>query len=1410
MTFSFKSGLTRFSVLRHQMTRGVYAAFFWLLRIIGVRLYRYLRWLVWMGGALAAILLVALLVLRYTILPNIDDYRVDIERMASRAMGLQVRIADVDADWHGLRPGVVLKQVEVLDRNQRLALKLPEISARLSLNSLLALGVRLSSLEINGADLEVRRDAQGQITVAGIVVNAGGADDRTAQWILQQHRIVVRNARVRWNDELRQAPELPLEQLNFVLENQGRHHRFGLQATPPAGLAERFDLRGDFLHGLLARRIADYRQWDGTLYANLVVHDLTAGKRYLDYPLALNRGRGAIRAWLDFDAMTVRRLTADVALDQVVTRLRRDLSLLGLQHMQGRLKLGYDKDSYQIELRHFDLQTADGLTLKSFDLQHRFQWPTAQRMERGELALNVLELQTLASLAEHVPLPAAFHKLLRSFDPRGELTRVKFEWQGALLGDVRTQIRAQIPGAGHPPEILASETSEHTAERTSTVASERSVDSVATTPSIAAESGKNTPLSYRLQADFRGLSSRAQAATVQPDGIAKAGVPGFQNLSGRIEGTQAGGTLTLTSREATLAFPGVFAEPEILLATLEGKIHWKQQAGTNEIAIERLAFSNPDAAGNLSGSYRMTGQGPGIADLKGQLTRANALQVVRYFPLAAPMARAWVEHAVRGGRSEDVQFVLQGDLHQFPFADPKQGQFRVVIKVKDGTLAYLPGWPALEKVDGELVFERQGLHGLASAQVYGMAIGKTRFAIDDLRHHPILTLEGSAQGPLEDVVRYINNSPIADWSEQFTESMSVNGTSKLDLKLELPLLESAKTKIVSNLRFYGNDIVLERGMPVMARTQGQLIYDQHGLSLRNVSTNFLGGVLRLEGVPGADHATTIRVEGALTAQGLQRAYPSLFTKRMAGGTRYTGRITMHKRIPEIQLDSTLAGLSFNLPAPLRKQAGEVWPLHIESVPEIPLSTANNGVPVGKLIDRLAHRDEFRMTLGRDMRVRIQRERDTQGEMQIKRGVFSINEAGVLPAAGFAANINLRSFNLDEWRPVFAGEGESGNTHGAAGLDMLTLRSQEVQAYGKKIHNVTLGASHDGNAWQASVDADQLSGHFVWHPGEAGAVTGKLSARLARLSIPQSATGEVSNLLADAPEDIPALDIVAEDFTLAGKRLGQLELAAINTGTASNHVWRMQRLNISNPDATFNATGSWGREAFSGAPEAAKLRKTSLNFTLDVQNAGKLLERFGQKEALRNGAGKLEGEISWRGVPFTIDYASLNGKMQLAVDKGQFLKADPGIAKLLGVLSLQALPRRITLDFRDVFSDGFAFDTVRSNFDIANGVAATKDFKMKGVAATVLMEGTIDLARETQKLHLIVLPEISGGVASLAWGLLANPAVAAASFVAQLVLKDPIAKLFSYEYEVTGSWAEPNVVKIENKATPSENREGSSP
>jgi uncharacterized protein YhdP len=129
--------------------------------------------------------------------------------------------------------------------------------------------------------------------------------------------------------------------------------------------------------------------------------------------------------------------------------------------------------------------------------------------------------------------------------------------------------------------------------------------------------------------------------------------------------------------------------------------------------------------------------------------------------------------------------------------------------------------------------------------------------------------------------------------------------------------------------------------------------------------------------------------------------------------------------------------------------------------------------------------------------------------------------------------------------------------------------------------------------------------------------------------------------------------------------------------------RAPRLN--NPDGQLKASGRWlTRDGKSN---------TALNFNLDIADAGRLLDRLGFPGTLKRGKGKISGDCPGPACRIRSTSRACRARSQMNVEDGQFLKQDPGAAKLLGVLSLQMLPRMLKLDFHDVFSEGLAFDGI---------------------------------------------------------------------------------------------------------------------
>ena len=300
----------------------------------------------------------------------------------------------------------------------------------------------------------------------------------------------------------------------------------------------------------------------------------------------------------------------------------------------------------------------------------------------------------------------------------------------------------------------------------------------------------------------------------------------------------------------------------------------------------------------------------------------------------------------------------------------------------------------------------------------------------------------------------------------------------------------------------------------------------------------------------------------------------------------------------------------------------------------------------------------------------------------------------------------------------------------------------------------------------------------------GAGSGKLTARLKKLWLePSDPTIEsIARKDTDEVKELPALDVIADDFALGARKFGRLELHALNEGG----TWLLNQVKMTNPHGELSGSGQW--------QVGGGKSRTLMDFRIDSSDVGKMLERVGYPGTVRGGTAKLEGKLGWNSSPADLDYKSLNGEMSLEAAKGQFVKLDPGAAgKLLGLISLQGLPRRVLLDFGDVFSSGLAFDSVASKLSVRDGVMRTERLQIDGPSARVVMRGEVDLEKETQHLNVNVQPEM-GGTAALGVALI-NPVAGVATWVAHKVLQNPLNQIFGFEYLVTGTWDDPKVDKV---------------
>ena len=1323
---------------------------------------------------LAGLCLTLWLTVYWGILPRIEQWRPQLEAQATRALGVPVRIGAIRAESRGWVPGFELRDVTLLDAQQRPALQLPRVEARLSPASLLAFELRFDQLLIEGPQLEIRRDAQGRVFVAGLDMSVGdGGDGALRDWFFRQHEFVIRDGSLYWTDELRDAPTLALTNVQFALRNGLLHHELRLDATPDDPWGDRFSVRGRFTQPLLARP-GELKRWSGTAFVDLPRADVKELRRYVSLPFELNEGDGALRAWIELDHGRPKSGTVDLALRAVSMRLAAKVEPLVVEQVQGRLAARRDDNGVAIALQNFGFVTGDGVRWPQGDLSLAWKQREGQDVSGGEFNAQRLDLDVMAQIAGRLPLGDALRRLLAELSPQGVVTGLAATWAGPL----------------------------------------------------------DAPTKYQAKALFSGLSLAAKPAA-QVDSV---GRPGLRNATLQVTASETGGQARLDIADGALEFPGVFDQPVVAFDSLGAQLAWTvtPRAGGAppqiSVSVKDVRFANADAQGEASASWA-TGPGEGFArggrlpgqfELNGRIAKGDAAQVPRYLPLHLVDTRNYLGRAIRAGTVRDVGFRVKGDLFDFPYVaarNAKEGEFRIAGRVEGATFDYVPSepavadkpawvspWPAFTQVAGELVIDRSVLEIRdARAQLGGVALAQVNGGFRNLVDKPVLALDGVARGPLADMLRFVNATPVGQWTGAALAKASATGSAELKLGLALPLRELAASTVKGSLVLAGNDVRITPDTPLMAGAKARIEFTHKGLTVSGASAKLLGGDATFDGSTQPDGSLRFSGQGTASAEGLRRAVElgplARLASHLSGQTSYRASLGFVHGQPELAITSNLVGLASDLPVPLRKAAETAMPLRYQTT--LAADTPANANP----------RDTLRFELGSLVQAQYQRELAPEGP-RVLRGGIGINEEAPLPASGVRASANLAALPLDAWEGVasrLAGGNGAGKDPGEAGgylPTQIALRAQTLDTSARQFNRVVIGASQEEGRWRANIEAEQFGGYVEYRPARAGAAAsaGRIYARLARLSLPKSDVAQVETLLdQQQPSSVPSLDIVIDDFELRGKKLGRVEVDAVNrvTGEGREAVreWRLNRLALVMPEAQLVGSGQWAEVGgtFMTAPGAAATarRRSVLDFKLDVADAGALLERLGTGRAVRGGKGQLTGQVAWLGSPLALDYPTLSGNVAVAIEAGQFLKAEPGAARLLSVLSLQSLPRRLVLDFRDVFQEGFAFDALTGDLKIAQGVASTNNLRMRGVQAAVLMEGQADIARETQDLRVIVVPEINAGTASLAYAAI-NPAVGLGTFLAQVFLRRPLTAAGTREFHVSGSWADPKVEKIERK------------
>ncbi len=748
----------------------------------------------------------------------------------------------------------------------------------------------------------------------------------------------------------------------------------------------------------------------------------------------------------------------------------------------------------------------------------------------------------------------------------------------------------------------------------------------------------------------------------------------------------------------------------------------------------------------------------------------NMQHVARYYPvkIMGPGLVTWLDKAFATGNGIDGVFKLQGALKDFPYTHGK-GHFLVAGNLRNLSLNYAPGWPKFDALNGKVIFSGDSMQINADAYIGKIYVHNIKATIPQLTK-PKLQVVGT---PITDnavATDFVMHSPLKNSVGKKLRGIGLSGPIAMWLALSLSL---GKTPGPNHV----HGVITENGAVVSVPSWGVRLQDMHGdvhftgnsLSSDALHGQFLGERTNIDittlNKNSRHPVTRLSLHGKMQVNALAKMVKLNISQAITGSLNYDAILRIasdqHNFENSFYLASNLCGVTVHLPAPFTKLKPVARKFTVSA-------TYSDSKPINAVVN---YGDNIGAALSLDK---------TYGGLHFNSGVLKINSGMPYFSAqpGLIVRGNLSQVNLHDWQKYLGKTGNS--THGSI-INSVHLHIAKLLAFNQHLDNVKIKFYPQTHVWHLGLINNVINGFidipYIYPRGVIYAQFSKLHLR-SNKKIGKSIT----------PESIPALHLVSDDFSF-GKY--HYDRAEINVEPSDNTLL-IKKLALDDSISHLSATGDWGY--------AQHAQRTILYGQLNTVNMGALLHNWGKSNNLAGGKGGLTFTLHWPGTPFSPSLATTSGNIAIDLTDGSIThlskktEEEIGLGRVLNLLSLQSLPRRLTMNFSDLTAKGYAFNRLKGDVRLVNGNAYTDNADLDGTVAQINVVGRIGVARKNYDLILTMIPNVTSSLPIIAT-IAGGPIAGAVTWAADELFRHTLQPATAYKYKITGSWKHPTVVKL---------------
>ncbi len=853
-------------------------------------------------------------------------------------------------------------------------------------------------------------------------------------------------------------------------------------------------------------------------------------------------------------------------------------------------------------------------------------------------------------------------------------------------------------------------------------------------------------------------------------------LPGAQDIDFQLAFNQTQGRVQLNSEDNYLLTGDLFSQA-LSYKQLNLELDFIKEHGDWRVFSDQIWLHNEDLTLAAELDLRLNAD-PSMA-LYAEMYGPKALAARRYFPRGY-MPQSTIDYlnaSIKDGEVKKAQVLWQGAFSDFPYRE-REGQFTVKAEVKDAVFNFTPSWPNIRELDIELLFDNQKMQiqskrgMLAGLQLNDDVV----VSIEDLIESNQLYVDIETQQNGAELQPFFAKTPLTTSLGEVLEIVQGSGVVTGKTRISVPFESDKEISVNGMVTLKDNTVfITQPGIP-FDNVTGNLHFNNETIEMRDISANWLGLPLTFS-LNGAQNKNVYQLKASALGEWniahLLEQAGGMMSPYLVGKTPLQLDFTMD--LPsqgfsyEVNVSSALTGLTSSLPAPYQKSEDQSWPLKIhvrgDEISNLVTASINNKLYFNSIIENEA------------------------AKMTNAHLILGQQDLG-LNASEFDVSVNLDSADILDWIPVIdhiiGQTGQESSSDFMPSLRKINAKIDNASLSEIAFNDLSVELANLSQSTQLTLQAKELRAE-VSIPKVLAQRPIYIETDYLRLNFKELPENADKDEIYDEQQDntwlthLPSIRFSCLDCKVDNY---QLDKVNIDLDPAQDGI-AISRLSIDKGKHRFNGQGRWQNDI------------STLQGKFDSKDIGELADEFDLTSSIKDSTAKASIDLSWQGTPYQFDKKSLNGEMNWQLGQGHLTDISDGGARVFSLLSLDSLVRKLKLDFRDVFSKGFFYNSMQGSVQLQDGIASTEDTTMDGVPADLTIKGYANLVSQEINYDMAVAPEVTSSIPVIvAW--MVNPVTGLAALALDKVIHS--ARVISeIEFEITGTFENPVVTEKGRKS-----------